>query len=78
MEERVKAITDFANSKSFDIKENIIQDIRSQINNPVDYNVFINGLKEKMLILDFIETYEIEDMAWNWVEGYYGVEENYE
>lgn len=76
MKNRVEAVIDFANSKAFDIKEDIIRDLRSQINNPKDHDKFMQNIKEQMRILDYLENYSIEDIVWDWAYDYYEEEFN--
>lgn len=73
MKNKVDTIKDFASSKAFEIKEEIIKIIRKQLCEPSDD--FLDVLKEKMTLLEFIESYRMDDVVWNWVDDYYGIEE---
>lgn len=76
MKYRVETITDFAENKAFYIKEDIIRDLRLYLNNPnKDVHDFIKNAKEKMLILEFLEDYTMEDRVWDWCDEYYGEED---
>ena len=77
MKDKVKTILDFTSDKIFDIKEDIIRDLRFYLNNPQkDINDFIKDVKEQMLILDFLENYEMTDRVYDWCYEYYGEDNN--
>ena len=73
MKNKLDTIKDFASSKAFEIKEEIIKIIRKQLCEPSDD--FLDVLKEKMTLLEFIESYQMDDIVWDWVHDYYEIEE---
>lgn len=75
---RAETIQDFANSKSFYLTQEILSLVRNNLSEPSEYNVEM--MKEKMILLDNISNYEMQDIVWDWIEEYYGYyeEENIE
>ena len=65
---KVDTIVDFANYQAKKLELNIVNLVRSNLDN---LNNVKYELEKKIIELDFIDRYTIEDEAYEWVENYY-------